>query len=66
MRNFECIEFEIERAGRRLSVAQLRYGDGVTDIGQDRHSAQTWNKACTVLPDLRETYPAFDAYRPVF
>jgi hypothetical protein len=41
--NFECIEFEIERAGRRLSLAQLQHGEGIIDIGQDRHSAQTWN-----------------------
>ncbi len=41
--NFECIEFETERAGRRLSLAQLHHGEGITDISQDRHSAETWN-----------------------
>ena len=40
---FECIEFEIEHAGRRLSLAQLQHGEGIIDIGQDRHSAQTWS-----------------------
>src|SRR5262249_32883127 len=41
--NFERIKFETEHAGRRLSFAQFHYGEGITDISQDRHSAQTWN-----------------------
>src|SRR3974390_3566211 len=41
--NFERIEFETEHAGRRLTLAQLHYREGITDISQDRHSAQTWN-----------------------
>ena len=41
--NFECIEFETERAGHRLRLAQLHYGDRISDISQDCHSAQTWN-----------------------
>jgi hypothetical protein len=41
--DFECIDLETERAGRRLSLAQLQYGERITDISQDRHSAETWN-----------------------
>jgi hypothetical protein len=31
------------RAGGRLSLAQLQHGEGIIEIGQDRHPAQTWN-----------------------
>jgi hypothetical protein len=34
---------ETEFAGRSLNLAQLDYGEGITDISQNRHSAQTWN-----------------------
>ena len=41
--NFECIDFNIERAGGRLSLAQLQHAEGIIDIRHDRYSAKTWN-----------------------
>jgi hypothetical protein len=31
---FECIEFEIEHAGRRLSLAQLQHGEGLPTLAK--------------------------------
>jgi hypothetical protein len=43
MPDFECDEFETERAGCGLNLAQLQHGGGITDIGHDRQPAQAGN-----------------------
>ena len=39
--NFECRDFEAERAGRCLNLAHLQHGGGIANIGHDRQSAKT-------------------------
>ena len=39
--DFECGDFEAERAGRCLNLAHLQHGAGIADIGHDRQPAET-------------------------
>jgi len=50
--NFECADFEAERAGRRLSLAQLQHGEGITDVGQDRQPTETGDNLAQELDPL--------------
>ena len=38
--DFECGDFEAERAGRGLDLAHLQHGCGIADIGHDRQPAE--------------------------
>ena len=39
--DFQCGDFEAERAGRRLNLAQLQHSAGGADVGHDRQPAET-------------------------
>ena len=56
--NFECLDFETDRAGRRMSLAQLQDREGITDIGQDRQPAEIWNNLAQEFKPL--TSRSFD------
>jgi hypothetical protein len=38
--DFDCVDFESERAGRRLNLAQLQHAKGIADIAHDRQAAK--------------------------
>ena len=39
--NFESVDFEAERGGRRLNLAHLPHNGGIVDIANDRQTAET-------------------------
>jgi len=39
--DFECVDFETERAGRRLNLTQLQHAEGIANIAQDRQPTET-------------------------
>src|SRR5215475_12871612 len=41
--DFEWEDFETERAGHRLNLAQLQHNEGISDIAHDRYAAETGN-----------------------
>ena len=50
--DLEGVDIETERAGCRLNLGQLQYGERVADIAQDRETAQARNNLAQELDSL--------------
>ena len=50
--DFKRVDFQAERAGRRLDLTQLQHGERIADIAHDRETAQTGDDLTQKLEPL--------------